>query len=139
MKMIDPRTLIRPWYLAGFCVFLSILFLIQSIIIHLDRNDIRERYQDQIQIREKITADRILSENDRYLKITKFYSSIISVYGVKFHPKKKRGNDQGLNNYQRADFIRETYQLCRLLDIPWMLPMAIATFESAFRPYAETE
>jgi len=126
-------------WLTGFSILLSIIFIIQFYVIYNDNLELSKLLRQEDYVRERITVDEILSPNDRYLKVSKFYSAIIATYGVKYHQNKGRENDQGLSHYQKPDFILEVYRLCNMLDIPYMLPMAMATFESSFRPYVQTD
>ena len=123
------------WFVGA----LALMFLSFNFIIYFEKeSQVRYLIKEQNYVKDEIALDKIITENDRRIKITSFYASIIATYGVKYHPGKKRDR-QGLNHYQKADFILTTYKLCKLLDIPYMLPMSIAGYESGFIPAAETD
>jgi len=140
MKQIPLEKLIRPTYMAWMFGAMAFFFLIFGIFIYLDKiKEVNYIIKESFHIKEQVEVNKILTQNDRYLKVQAMYANIIATYGTKYHPSKGKGNNQGLNHYQKADFMKEVYKLCTWLDIPYMWPMGKCSFESAFRPYVMTE
>ena len=138
MKSELLKKLIRPTYMMWLFAALCIFFLFTNFIIWNEWREESKVHDENTRIKNDVDADKITTSSDSYLQITEFYIDIISTYGVKYNYKKGKGRNQGLNHYQRTDVVKEVYQLCKLLDIPFMLPVSIAAYESAFRPYVFT-
>lgn len=136
---INIKKIVRPYVLAWLFAGLVGVLLFENIFIRIDSRKFKQDIlKEQLYIREKINVHKILSENDRYIKVTRFYSAIMSVYGVKYNHRLKK-QDNGLNHYQKADVILEMYELSKLLNLPVMLLPALAAYESAYRPGVKTE
>ena len=135
---INIKHLIKPTYMMWMFAGLSIIFLSVIIIIWNEWKDERETDKENNRIKKDIHVDRITTESDKYITVTEFYVDIMSTYGVKYNHRKGKSQNQGLNHYQRIDTAKEIYQLSKLLNISYMLPMSIAQYESAFRPYIFT-
>jgi hypothetical protein len=136
---IHLKKIIRPTYFAWVFLFTTFLFFSLCIFIYIDKDrQARYAYAERSYIDEQIEINKIISENERYLKITEFYSSIMSTYFVKYREKDNR-IDRGLNKYQKSELIYEVYHGCRILRIPYMYPMAKIIIESSGRPFIRTK
>ncbi|GAG79760.1 unnamed protein product [marine sediment metagenome] len=139
---IGIKHLIKPTYFAWGFGFLSLIFAIQVIIIWNNSNKTLNRTIDKFtHIEDRIALDRINTESDRYSKVTKFYSEIISDHFNKYRPeynKKGKYKYQGLTDRQCSQIINFWYRGCRILNINYMIPPAIAARESAGNPISRT-
>jgi len=128
LKKFIRKTYHSPWF------FIAVSILIWSIIIWQDGRKQQSVLIDTFtRIKDRQRDEKILTENDRYIKVTTFYSEIIARYGLKYH-RKNEPNDQGLTKYQKPDFIQEVYEVTRLLDLPTFSLMAKARIETSFGP-----
>ena len=137
--MTSKEHLFKITFLTYAFMVLSAVLLILVFVIYIDGGNRVDRI-----VKEHTYIDRILkiksqlTPDSTKLRITTFYSEIIARYGMRYHPK-NNSNIQGLNHYQKADIINLIYTGCTELQIDYMLPMGKIIFESAYRPYVETD
>ena len=131
---------IKGWYITIIFGILAICSIVLATIFYLDGNArVQLAYEEKSYMSDRRAIDKILSEADKYLKITSFYSTIIGRYGKKYHPNyKDKINEQGLTGREKADVIREIYELERMLSIPHFTLISKAKIESGFAPKAST-
>jgi hypothetical protein len=126
------------------------------VIFFIYRSDSKQQLRDVVEelnyMKDRRTLDKILSENDRYLKVTSFYTEIFATFGQKYHRKYNRKpgekyekyiksgrwKNQGMKKEVRADIVRKCYEYERLCNIPYFDLITTGIRESAGNPLART-
>ncbi|NIU83364.1 MAG: hypothetical protein GWN64_07755 [Candidatus Thorarchaeota archaeon] len=139
---VKVKHLIKPTYLAYGFGFLSFIFAMQVFIVWNDGNKRVDRTIEKFTyIKDRQHIDKVLTENDRYTKVTTFYSEISSTYFQKYHEKynvKDKWMYQGLSDSQLAQVFNMWFLGSKLIGCSFMLLPAIATRESSGNPISRT-
>lgn len=138
-KFLRMRYLII-WTIVS--TILAGLFAVLVIVVYRDSGYKVDAVVDRMTyIKERQSIDRVITESDRYMKVTTFYSKIIAHYGQKFHPKyndPEKWKHQGLSKEQISDINDLWYRGARAANVPYFALPSIAIMESSINPLSRT-
>lgn len=131
----------RAWMIVWFSTTMTVICICLAFVFYRDGREIANlSIMESNYIKDARAIDGILTERDKYLKVTSFYAQIAAAHWARWSPvNNNKPKKQGLTRDERARLYREIYEVSSLLGIPLMSLPATISIESSGIPRNRTE
>jgi hypothetical protein len=136
---LSVQRTIMKWTLVWASVFITTTAVFLAIFFYIDANNRVQHERDRLKYHDDTrNLEKIMGKNEKYLRVTTFYTEIHVTFGQKYVPKYIGKPEQGLHTKEEALLNREWERLSRILGFPYMILPAKAVVESALKKNAQT-